>query len=181
MGHVMRQSPGWPSLDDSPAADLYRSHAPVIFSYLRLHVPSYEDAEDLLVEVFLAAFEHGKVFELREREQIAWLQRVARNKMIDLYRRASHRQALDIEQVAELLYDDEKQGPERIVLRHEEYARLRASLKTLLAMQQEVLRLRFAEGLRSAEIATIVGRGDSAVRMMLSRALNMLRTIYEQR
>ncbi|MDQ2715473.1 MAG: hypothetical protein M3Z08_11250 [Chloroflexota bacterium] len=79
----MRQSPGWPSLDDSPAASLYRRYAPVIFSYLRLHVPSYEDAEDLLVEVFLAAFEHGKVFELREREQIAWLQRVARNKMIE--------------------------------------------------------------------------------------------------
>ncbi len=59
MGHVMRQSPGWPSLDDSPAADLYRRYAPVIFSYLRLHVPSYEDAEDLLVEVFLAAFEHA--------------------------------------------------------------------------------------------------------------------------
>lgn len=36
-------------------AELYQCYAPEIFAYLRLHTPTREDAEDLLVDVFLAA------------------------------------------------------------------------------------------------------------------------------
>jgi DNA-directed RNA polymerase specialized sigma24 family protein len=39
--------------------------------------------------------------------------------------------------------------------------------------------LRFAQGLRSTEIATILQKSEGAVRTMLSRALKVLRKIYE--
>ena len=47
-------------VDESPAA-LYQRYAATVFTYLRHRVPSREDAEDLLLEVFLAAFEQQVV------------------------------------------------------------------------------------------------------------------------
>src|SRR6266567_1214282 len=39
-------------------ARLYRTYAPGLLTYVRMRVPSPEDAEDLVVEVFLAALDH---------------------------------------------------------------------------------------------------------------------------
>ncbi|HZR41762.1 MAG TPA: sigma factor-like helix-turn-helix DNA-binding protein [Ktedonobacteraceae bacterium] len=61
----------------------------------------------------------------------------------------------------------------------EEYAHLHAHLEKLSPIQREALRLRFANGLRCSEIATVLGKRDGTVRVLLSRALNFLRSIYE--
>lgn len=167
-------------LDDPPTAILYQRFAPTIFAYLRLHTPSREDAEDVLVEVFLAALENNKFSLLGEKEQQAWLWRVAHNKVIDLYRRSLHRQSVALENVAEVLYDDDDLAPEQITLRQEEYTRLKIHLQSLSALQQEVLQLRFTNDMRCAEIAVRLGKREGTIRVMLSRALNLLRNIYEQ-
>lgn len=51
----------------------------------------------------------------------------------------------------------------------------------LPTLQQQVLRLRFEEGLPSAEIAALLGKQDSAVRKLLSRTLNALRSLYQEK
>jgi DNA-directed RNA polymerase specialized sigma24 family protein len=58
---------------DSPVARLYELHATAIFAYLRRQAASREDAEDLLVEVFVAAVESSAFDRLDEKEQVAWL------------------------------------------------------------------------------------------------------------
>ncbi|MBO0792760.1 MAG: sigma-70 family RNA polymerase sigma factor, partial [Ktedonobacteraceae bacterium] len=45
---------------------------------------------------------------------------------------------------------------------------------------QEVLQLRFGHNLRSAEIAEIIGKRETSVRAIISRAMKMLRRIYEE-
>ena len=67
----MQQRSGAASLDDSPAAVLYERYATTVFTYLRRRLPSREDAEDVLLEVFLAAFERNTG--LAEHERSAWL------------------------------------------------------------------------------------------------------------
>jgi RNA polymerase sigma-70 factor (ECF subfamily) len=168
--------------EESTAAILFQRHAPALLSYLRVHTPSREDAEDLLVDTFLAALEQASFSQMAEKEQVYWLRRVAHNKMVDFYRRLTRRyaQTVPLEDVSDTTYDDEEVGPELVSLRNEEYARLQSSLADLSEAQQELLRLRFGEGLRSTEIAVRLGKRDSTVRMMLSRTLNLLRTIYEK-
>jgi RNA polymerase sigma-70 factor, ECF subfamily len=168
------------ALNDSSTAILYSRHAPVIFAYLCRHIPSREDAEDILLEVFLAALEHGRLATLSEKEQQAWLWAVARNKVVDHYRRATRHPSVTLKQVEETVFENEELAPEQVTLRHEEYAHLHTTLKELPALQQEVLRLRFGNGLRCAEIAAILEKSEGSVRMLLSRTLKFLRTIYEQ-
>src|SRR5258708_9886415 len=61
--------------DRSLIAALYQRHAPSILTFIRRHIPSREDAEDALLEVFLAALESEKLDALNEGEQLAWLRR----------------------------------------------------------------------------------------------------------
>lgn len=159
---------------------LYQHYSAAIFVYLRQHTASREDAEDTLVEVFVAALEYDHFSSMSEKEQLAWLWRVAHNKAIDAYRRSKHRQGVDLEQIADSTFDDDELAPEQVALREEEYATLHTHLESLSGVQQEVLRLRFADDLRCAEIASRIGKREGAVRVMLSRTLNLLRGIYEK-
>jgi RNA polymerase sigma-70 factor, ECF subfamily len=166
------------TLDNPSLALLYQRFAPVLFAYLYRHTSSREDAEDLLLEVFLAALEHSGFARLSEKEQEGWLWSVARNKTVDHYRRAARRPGVQLDLVLEDLYEREEYAPEHVTLRREEYARLRANIAQLPELQQEVLRLRFANDLHCSEIATVLQKSEGSIRMLLSRTMKLLRAVY---
>ena len=166
--------------DGVQAEGLYRRYAPTLFAYLYRQTVSREDAEDLLLEIFLAALERKNFTTLGEKEQMAWLWSVARNKVADHYRRFTRHPSIPLKQVEETLYVNEERAPEQIALRQEEYAQLRTHLRELSEVQREVLQLRFGHGLSCAEIAPVMEKSEGAVRMLLSRTLKLLRTIYKK-
>jgi DNA-directed RNA polymerase specialized sigma24 family protein len=84
--------------------------APTILAYLSQQVPNLQDAEDLLLEVFMAALKYEMLANLPEERQLAWLRRVARNKVIDRYRHTALLTFLPLEQVAEM--EDSQLSPE---------------------------------------------------------------------
>jgi RNA polymerase sigma factor (sigma-70 family) len=159
---------------------LYRKNAPGLLAYVQMHITSAEDAEDLVVEVFLAALENAKFAALSEKEKQLWLWRVTRNKVIDTYRRARTRQNVTLEQVADGLFEDEIAGPEYAALRQEDYMDLYAHLQNLPLLQQQILRMRFGQDLSCSEIASRLGKQENAVRVTLSRTLNLLRKMYRR-
>jgi RNA polymerase sigma-70 factor, ECF subfamily len=167
-------------VDEQRVASLYQQHAPGIFTYLRLHLRSREDAEDVLAEVFLRSFENASFRQLAEPQQRLWLWRVARNKLADYYRVAARRQTVDLAALAEEIYDDEELSPERLAERGEEYLRLSAALRELSPTQQQILRLRLVNGLRCVDIAHQLNKSEGAIRTLISRTLNLLRSIYTQ-
>lgn len=159
---------------------LYEQHASAILIYLRRQGAQNEDAEDLLLEVFLAAMESSTILNIGGSEQRAWLQRVAHNKLVDHQRQTSRRRVVALDEATETLFDEDS-APEHVALRNENHTQLREHLATLPELQQEVLHLRFALGLRSREIAQMLNKSDDAIRALLSRAINVLRTIYNQK
>jgi RNA polymerase sigma factor (sigma-70 family) len=175
-----RQRRATAALDDSPIARLYQQHALSMMSYVRRHVPSREDAEDIVLEVFLAALEQKGLAQLSGPEQLAWLRRVAHHKFVDYHRRSARRPVVPLDEAAETLLTDEDAGPDQLVMRREEDMLLHERLTQLPEHYQTILQLRFARGLRCTEIAQCLNKSDGAVRMLLSRALNILRDIYTQ-
>ncbi len=176
----MKADPSDACLDPSHVAVLYQQHAPVIFAFLRRHTGSWEDAEDLLLEVFLAALKDRQLDVLPASSQVAWLQRVAQHKVADHYRRAFRRAAVPIEQVEAALLEDADREPEQVALRNETQQELRLAVQCLPAQYQEVLHLRFVHGLRSTEIGAVLGKQEGNVRVLLSRALKLLRKHYPE-
>ena len=169
-----------PSNDEKALETLYQRHMPVLLLFISRYVSTREDAEDVLLEVFIAAFERRNLVDLSDGEQLAWLRRVAHNKCVDVYRRTPRQPVVPLEKVIESVYEEEERAPEQIVLRSEEYALVYGHVANLSEEQQTLLRLRFSHSLRSPEIAKRLNKSEGAVRKLLSRTLNALRHLYEK-
>jgi len=174
MVHQQKQA-----VEDEPLALLYQQHAPIILTYLDRRLSVKEDAEDMLLEVFLAALENQAWRTLSDGNQLAWLRRVAHNKLIDHYRRNARHPVTALQEMAETLDDDEHLLPEDTVLRQEAEMLLYQNIAALPRLQQDVLRLRFAYGLHTKDIARRLNKTDTAIRILLSRTLNHLRRVYD--
>ncbi|HET8841950.1 MAG TPA: sigma-70 family RNA polymerase sigma factor [Ktedonobacteraceae bacterium] len=166
--------------EDDPLAALYQKYAPLILAYMDRHIPIKEDAEDLFLEVFTAALESQVWANLNEGEQLAWLYRVAHNKRVDYYRRNRRHPVTTLQELVEIFDEDEHRMPEYFALQQEACNTLRRKIAALSPLQQEILRLRFAHGLHTKEIALRLQKTDSGIRNLLSRTLNHLRRSYGQ-
>jgi RNA polymerase sigma-70 factor (ECF subfamily) len=157
---------------------LYDQHAPAILSYLCQHLSHVQDAEDVLVEVFLAALNKTGFETLNSDHQQAWLKRVAHNKLVDRLRKTTRLQVTSLDEALE--QESRDLSPEDLSVQRESYAHLYRCLARLSPEQQELIQLRYGEGLRLVEIADLLHRPDGTVRKQLLRALDRLRTLYHQ-
>lgn len=110
-------------------------------------------------------------------EQLAWLRRVAHNKIIDYYRRQQRRPTVALDDAAYML-PDEQGSPEDLVLRQERHSSLHQHISELPPLQQYILRLRYGHGLRFKEIALMVEKNEATIRQLLSRSIRVLRSKY---
>jgi len=157
---------------------LYDRFTLTIFTSICQHVSNKQDAEDLLLEVFLAAFNNEALSSLPAERQLAWLLRVTRNKLVDRHRRLALLTLVPLELAREV--EDGASTPEQYLEQQESYERLYLALEHLSPLQRELIRLRYTKCLRFCEIAGILEKSESAVRKLYSRTLRQLRGIYRQ-
>ena len=148
-------------LDTASFAPLYRHYYPRVFRYLHARCGSDEDAADLTQTVFLRALAALPTYRERGLPFAAWLFRIARNLATDAQRK--RRPTVDLDSMPEALYATGANPPETA---------------TLDSDKRELLALRFAGGLTSAEIADVVGKREGAVKRQLSRIIQGVREQY---
>lgn len=163
---------------DNWESALYERFAPTIFTYLFRQVANRQDAEDLLLEVFIAAFKSGTLVDLPVERQLAWLQRVARHKVIDRYRHTSLLTLLSLEDISEA--ETSELTPEQHAERQETYWCLYRALGQLTPAQQELIRLRYIHRLPFSEIAVLLNKSEVAMRQRVVRTLHQLRKLLDQ-
>ncbi len=162
---------------DCVEGTLYDRFALTIFTYIGQHVSNEQDAEDLLEEVFLAAFKNEELTRLSSERQLAWLLRVARNKVVDRYRHLAIHTQVPIDHAQHL--EDRALTPEQYAEQQEQYAQLYRAIARLSPLQQELIRLRYTKNLPFSEIARKLGKSEEAVRKLCTRTLYRLRGIYQ--
>jgi len=174
----MQHRTGLPVSDERAFAEFYQRHVIALLNFIRRYVPTREDAEDILVDVFFAAYEQRMAIVLHGDEQFAWLRQVAYHKCVDLLRRQQRRPTVTLENVAEILCEPDERSPEQVALRTDDHTLLHAYLTELPAQQQVVVHLKFGQRLSGIEIARRLNKSESSVSMLLARALNHLREMY---
>ncbi|MGZ3677549.1 MAG: RNA polymerase sigma factor [Ktedonobacterales bacterium] len=153
---------------------LYQQHAHMVLGYLYRRLPTLTDAEDVLADVFLAALRqcaHG------DEPGPGWLLLVARRRIADFYRERQ-RMPIAYEPVSDAslaAIEDTHPQPEDALIRAEEQREIATLIAQLPEEQREALALRFGAGLRSPQIAEVLGKTDQATRALLSRAVRRLR------
>jgi RNA polymerase sigma factor (sigma-70 family) len=142
-------------------------------NFIRLRVPDPRDAEDILQDVFYELVEANRL--LMPIEHVTgWLFRVARNRIIDLFRKKRPESFSDTavaDENDELLYLEEllpsaDAGPEAVYERNELLDELELALAELPAEQREVFVAHEVEGRSFKEMATATG---VSVNTLLSR------------
>ncbi|PIZ71575.1 hypothetical protein COY07_04635 [Candidatus Peregrinibacteria bacterium CG_4_10_14_0_2_um_filter_43_11] len=148
----------------------YNEYKNKILTYMMYRV-SFDRplAEDLTSEVFLKVYDHFEDYDA-DKPFEPWLFTIARNHLFTYFRR--HKTTAPLEEAYEMTDEptfadelDTKLAMEKVT----------EKLSTLPEEQQEVLLLRFHQGLSHSEIGEIVGKNEGAVRTVLSRALASLR------
>lgn len=145
---------------------------------MRLCLARLEDsaeAEDVAIETFAAAARGIKKF--RGQARLAtWLYRICLNRIARQKRKnARQPEILPLDNCPE---DAATQAPDRTP---NQLLILRQALADLPARDRTILILRHLEGLRPAEIGSILGLQPAAVSMRLRRAEARLRQAYERR
>lgn len=152
--------------DRAVFAELYRRYLPRVHAYCLSRLRTREQAEDATSQIFLRALAalptHRPDLSFR-----AWLFTIAHHIVIDCYRARTELPfgAIGIDRI------DALPLPEDTVVARDQTARL---LAVLSEDQRHIMELRLA-GLTGVEIATVLGRSLSAVKMAQLRALERMR------
>jgi len=161
--------------DMTAFASLYERYRDRIYAYLRTRTNSPDDAADLTQQVFLQAIDALTQYRSQRGSFTAWLFGIARNAAIDFHRRQNAVVAWEL--LPETLHPVAQGDVENGVLQQEALGQLARALRTCPPGTREMLALRFAGRLSIAEIATIVGKSEAAVKKRLTRTI---RTLKEQ-
>lgn len=158
--------------DADAFAAFYRRHLPTVVGYCLRSTGNREVAADLAAEVFASALEASDRYEPRYDSASAWLHGIARNKLLDSYRRGRVEDATrrrlgfqpvpledrDLERVVELADQD-----------------VLALVDELPPEQAVAVRGRVIGDRDYAEMAIELGCSESVVRKRVSRGLARLR------
>ena len=147
-----------------------------VYRYLHAHLKHEQDAADLLQQVFFQAWNHRQTYEPGRGTVATWLLSIAHHRLVDFYRLS--RPSLSWEALPEVPATD--QNPEAKVLSEESMALVRRLLEALPQPEQELLALRFATGLSSADIAALIGKSEAATKKQLTRLLRRLQEKYRR-
>jgi RNA polymerase sigma factor (sigma-70 family) len=151
---------------------VYDEHVWSIYGFFGYRLNSRADAEDLTQLTFERALRAWRRFDARKGSAGAWLLSIARNLLIDHYRRdrSGQRESLDDSEQGSAMVEVE--GPETELGISPELA---SALELLPDRQREVLALRYGGDLTGPEIAELTGLTLANVQQLLSRALRRLR------
>ncbi len=158
--------------DAQAFAPLYERHIERVYRYLRARGANEDDAAELAALTFERALSHIDRYRPGRSGFVPWLLGIGRNAFIDAARRQTKR-SVGLEEAAELKAPGP--SPEDMAIAAEERRWILSIVARLPEIQRDALALRFAGGLSSREIATVIGKSEAATKKLLSRSLAALK------
>lgn len=159
--------------DTEAFSALYERYVTRIYNYIYYRTGNRHEAEDLTSRVFHRALHHINRYDNRGIPFSAWLYRIAHNLVANWHRDNSRRKEVPLEDYTQQPH--RAQAPEASVVDNQELEELLAVIRRLPAVRQQLLILKFVEGLSNAEVAVIMMRSEGAIKSLYHRTLMALR------
>lgn len=165
--------------DPQAVTDFYKLYSPKISSYLTGKLPSEEDAQEALNDVFLEAIDSLHLLQ-NEKNLQAWLFRIAHNKMVDYYRKRKIKSLL-LSQIPYLeIIDKEVHQPEFQFEKDRVRDKIEQTLFGLAPNHQKILRLHYEEQMSVKDIAPVLNLSFKATESLLFRARKNFQLAYDR-
>ncbi len=161
--------------DEGALASLYDRYRLILFGLILRILHSRPEAEDVLQEVFLQAWQKAADFDETRGRPFTWLVTLARSRAIDRLRSLGSRERVAteaarevIEEVADAATDAESS---------EQSEAVRAALNELPEEQRQVLLLAYFEGFTQSEIARRLSAPLGTVKTRMRSGMFRLREL----
>ena len=152
---------------------LFEEYSGRVYRYVYMHTGQVEQAEDLTQEVFLRALNSIRSYRDQGKPFLAWLLRIAHNRVIDHYRWLARHRSVELADTVPVSTDD----PVAEVEKRAEITKVLQAVPNLTPAQREVISLRFGSGLHLDETAAVMGKSVGAVKMLQHQAVARLKKV----
>lgn len=164
---------------------LYELYVDRVYGFVRFRVRDRSLAEDLTQEVFIQAMRGLGSFDWRG-SLAPWLLRIARNAVVDHWRRRGRRPERaqtaaeageeDEDSLIGRMADEESEREVATAEQALDRARIEEAAEGLTDLQQQVIALRFTAGLSIRETAEVMERSEGAIKNLQHHALRGLKS-----
>lgn len=162
--------------DQEAVAELYDRYAPMLLALARKVVQDSGDAEEVVQEAFVHAWNRARTYDASRSSVATWLVLITRSRAIDRLRSRNVVERTHATIRAETGDGHASAEGAGRVLHGERRTRVRAELASIPEEQREVLELAFYEGLTQREIAERTGIALGTVKTRTLLAMKKLRT-----
>lgn len=167
--------------DTDAFGEVYDVFSEKIYRFIYLKVPTSQDAEDLAAETFLKVWHY-----VRDNKKIgnlqAFLYQVARNVVVDFYRRRGSTilESLDDVDDSIVVADRVDLSLEEKMMLRGDMAQIESALRKLKDSYREVLVLHYLNELSVGEVGRVIEKSSGATRVLLHRALKALKEVLRE-
>lgn len=151
-----------------------------ILRYAKKFLFGYDDAQDVVQDVFLKAYVHIQSFDLSQKFS-PWIYRIAHNEFINAIKKKGKEPIPFFDPDVLFPHPISRFNADDDVQRNEIIAAINAGLSKLDPKYREPLVLYYIEELDYKEIAEILRLPVSTVGVRLKRGKDMLKTAYSER
>ena len=165
---------------------LYDQYAPQIYRFILLKTSSVHDAEDLTSETFLRFWKNcqkdkGNAVRVSVRNPRGFLYQIARNIVIDYWRKKSKQEITPNEKEEEKIERIESNDPDlsqKAVL-SSDMEQVKLALNKIKPNYQDLIIWHYLDDFSVKEIAQIMEKPENTIRVQIHRAVKSLKSVMK--
>lgn len=182
---VSGQSPDLGSLiaavlrrEETALTQLYDATAGKLYGLARTILGNTADAEEVVCDVYVQAWQSASNFDPERGSVLAWLLIICRSRALDLLRqRRARRQVTGAAATAPAELSDD--GPEDLLAQIQEGTAVHRAVAELSPLRRQLVAMAFFRGMSHQEIAVAVQLPVGTVKSHLRRSLQSLRAVLD--
>ncbi len=157
------------TISNQEFTDLYDQYADKIYNFIYYRTSHRETAEDLTSRTFIKAWENINQFNEQKGAFSSWLYSIARNNVIDHYRK--EKATMDIDLVLDLSSNENVEDATHAKVQLD---KVKEYLKELPQEQQDIVIMRVWDDLSYKEIAAILQKSEASTKMSFYRTMEKI-------
>jgi len=136
---------------------------------------SRELAEDVTQDIFIKVWEKRETFNSNKSTLKNWVYIIARNHIVDLYRKRKINTKTLNEEIEGVVKDQSLEVEDELMM-----CQVLKNLNKLKEKDKEVLLLRYIQDLDIEDVSKIIGKSENTTKVMIHRALKKLKYIVNK-
>ncbi|KPN96036.1 sigma-70 family RNA polymerase sigma factor [Lysinibacillus sp. ZYM-1] len=157
---------------------IFETYYSRVYKYICYRINNHFDAEEICSHVFEVVISKYSSYSPEKSNFEVWLFAIARNAVVDYFRSQKKRVTFSLDSIMDMILP--RSSPEEIVIIDDSNEILYKALAKLSDKERNIIGMKYAAGLKNAEIADLLGVSGSNIGVVLFRCIKKLQLELEK-